>query len=732
MKSGFVKKMAALLAAAISLASCTFLDGLINRSESSSTSTHPHKGNYLFDLYRPTQDSNPGVSYAHGDNTLVLDNQDRYECFFLHTDAAVEKNVDVTVTFPIEKGKYKTLCFFAGTAEDHFTHYNFNDSCALSVWDGDNRLYEEMYYALGPSRYVSIDISNAASLTFFVSHRYTHNCLGVAEVSLWADANHSIAPAEEHATGEEDFLDHTYFVYGAGTNGSKDWASLDDGGDGFVVLQQEGKYAMVNNERIEKGIAFTTSEWYDEADCKKFVINALGRYKYLHFNLGHIDTSTLDGSIYVRISVDRTVKLLHLATDDDLPRDITIDLDYGKIVTFEIFPDPSDKTRKDLFSYGSYCIYNMVGSPNQAFPANPDAKKFDGSYKLISQVGKPYRFTNNIKREDAILDGKTAFAGLQMGGILYTEGLVMQSIFNLLTTTVEQLPALASFNLYGAFKYLTFKVGRHDRSAMVCETLNIYCDGELRASYSLASTGSVTAYTVRVDNVKSFTFELVGIADTYRGRYGIVDIAAHTDTIRELNFDHTPNGPKAAADNYTPGQEVHMMRDLRPYDSFSAANEQDVLTDDRRDTAEFYPNDGRSFDTIDGAIHTEGFVLKTASMLSLGGSAAAAFACMAVGFVLLIPLGASTVDCASVALFNLRDKFATLSFKVAPLTDGGKAEQLCLITPEKTIAEVDLSPTEETTVDVNVGGVSEFAFFLRFTDSASVAFGFYDLVLTAK
>ena len=727
MKLGFAKKIVCLLAAAVSLASCDFMSIFGGGSSSEEVKDHPYSGHYLFDIYEPTQNKNPGVYYAHGDNTLTMDNEPRYECFLFKTG-----DEDTSVTFNLEKGKYKSLCFIAGLAENHFTHYDFEDKGALSIWDGSKKLYEEMYYALGPSRYVSIDVSNAESITFFMSHIYSFDCFGIGEVTLWEDANHSIEPEIERAKENEDFLDHTYFVYGDGTNGADDWGSLDDGGDGYTILEKEEKYCYVNNQKITKGIAFTTSSWYDEKDCKKFVINALGRYKYLHFNLGHIDQSTHDGSIYLRVSVDRQVKLLQLATDEDLPFDITIPLNYGKIVNFEIFPDPQDKTRTDLFSYGSYCVYNMVGSPNEDFPASGDEKEYKGSYKLISEVGLPYSFTNAFSNESSILTGKTAYAGIQMGGILYSEGLLLKSIFNMMTTTVEQMPARASFDLHKAFRYLTFKVGRRDRSALVSEKLNVYLDGDLKESYTLNSTGAVTEYAITVTNARTCTFEIVGVPDTYRGQYGIVDIGVHTDQIRELPFDHTPNGTRAAADSYASGEQVRMMRDLRPYDSFSGANEQDILTDDRRDTAEYYTNDGRSF-VAGGESRNEGFILKTGTYMSLGGGAAAsAMLCMAVGFVLLVPLGAQDVNCSSVALFNLRDKFASMTFKVAPLTIEGKTEYLSIITPNGVVKKTALDPYSETTITVNMDGVSEFAFFLEFNESESVGYGFYDLVLTAK
>ena len=705
-----------------------------NASSSTTTSDHPHKGHYLFDMYSPTRSQNDGVKYAHKDNTLKMDNKDVYEAFLLST----LDGKDTEVTFKIEKGKYKTLCFFAGVAENYFTHYNFHDKCALSVWAGTETnptydlLYEEMFYGLGPSRYASVDITNAEYLTFFVSKQYSMSCLGVAEVTLWEDANHSIAPAVPHAYQNEDFLDNTYFVYGDGTNGADTIAHVDDGTEAYSVLK-DGKYVTVDGQRVTKGVAFTSSSWFSEDANQKFVINAMGRYKYLHFNLGHIDTSKTDGSLYVRVSVDLGEKYLFMARDYELPQEITIPVNYGKVVTFELFPAPDEEERTDMFSFGSYCIYNMIGSPNAEFPASAKEEiKYEGSYKMISQVNKPFSLVTNVDADEALLTGKTAFSGLQMGGVLYTEGVVLRPAFNMWTTSVEAVPARASFNLHKAFKNLTFRVGRRDKSPLVSDTLKVYLDEELKQTIGLSSMGAVDQYSIDCTGASTVKFEIVGVSDTYRGTYGVVDIGVHTGEVQELNFIHTPTNKKAASGTYSPGQTAELMKDIYPYESLSKQNEQDLFTADRNDTAEYLYNDGRSFTTIDGASHDMGFLLQSGTYLSLGGGGAAvAMTCMAIGFVLLVPMGMSDVNAASLAAFNLMGKFSTLSFKVLPTVTGGKAESLSLVTPEGTFKDVTLSPTQETAVEVDVTGISEFSFFLRFSDGGSVPFAFYDLVITA-
>ena len=730
MRMKLFRKMLCLLVCALSLASCDFFS-MFGGASSNVQQGPRYTGHYLFDLFPNPYDETAGVYYANKEGSyIVMENEEHHKGFLFNTRVSTNTPNDCSVTFDVTKGTYKSLCFFAGCAEDHMSKYQLNDSCAFSVWLDGERAYEDTFAALGPSRYVSIDISKATSIRFFVSKQFTMRCLGVTEVTLWEDANHSIAPEVKKATVEEDFLEHSYFVYGAGTNGTSTWESLDDGG--FFEILDGDHHCYVNGEDVHSGIAFTTKTWFDADEYQQVVANALGRYKYLHFNLGHIEGSQKDGSVYLRVRVDGTVKLLEHISESDLPHDVTIELNYGKIICFEFYPDPEDKTRTDLFDYGSYCIYHMIGSPNEAFPQVGPQVNYDGSYRLISQVGKPFNFINAYERESSILTGMTAYAGIQMGGILYSEGLIMKSVYNMMTTTVGQISAQADFDIKGAFRYVTFKVGRRDKSALVSDTLKIHLDGELKQTIILNSMGKVAEYTVECANARKLTFELVGTSDTYRGTYGIVDIGVHTGEVKELSFSHLPNGKKAAADSYAKGQQVTMMRDILPYESFSGANEQDILTDDRKDTAEYTRDDGRSFQA-GGQSHDEGFVLKTGTYLSMGGGAASgAMACMFVGFVLLVPMGAQDVNCASIAAFNLRGKFTSLTFSAAPLQAGNKSETLSLIGQNGSLGDITLFPNAADQYTVDVTGVEELVFFLHFSNGGSVPYGFYDMTLTAK
>lgn len=681
-----------------------------------------HTGHYLVELYEPEVISK-GVTIKKGTNDdgwgtrdfVYMNDEKQYNGALFTTNADggdfLRSANDCTLTYKIDSTQYKTLCFFAGTAEDKLTNWQIDDSGALKVSFDGREVYEEMYFALDAPRYVSLDVSGVSEITFYIDGSYYRRSLAVMEITLWEDSNHSIEKKYDKATKEEDFLDNTFFMYG---------------GDSDYLLEPNDATCTVNNEVISKGITFRPIGTTTSESPIIYAINTYGRYRYLHFNLGHAKESTYDGAVYVRVKVDGTVKDVIRISDEELPKDITIELNYGKIVKFELFGDFEDNTRTNSFYFGGYAIYHMTGSPNSEFPSKGSTTEYSGSYKLISEVGEPNNFVNAYDKKESVLLGKTKYSGIQIGGILYSEGLIMKSIFNMLTTTSEQMPAKADFDIKGQFKYLTFKVGRKDKSALANDTLNIYVDGELKKSLVLDSYASITECKVDLNYGRLLTIELVGASDTYRGTYGIVDMAVHTgEEIKELAFNHIPNNKKAAQESYPENTTLKLMEDIVCYESFSKANEQDLYTDARSDDCEYRPNTGRHF-TAGGVVHSAGFVLQSGTYYSLGGSGAIGM--VLAGFYFGIFAG-QDLNCGSLAAFNLQGSFKHLSFKVAPL-DGkkSKTEELLLIADGKIIKTISLTQTEQT-IDVDITGVKNLVFYLSYTDSSSEAFGFYDLVV---
>ena len=321
-----------------------------------------YKGHYLVELYEPEKVSEYGCSEIKcDDKPAIMNDEKHYNGWFFTTNergATLMRNAnECDLVYKIDGNKYKSLCFYAGTIESigerkYVTNYTINDSCALTIFADGERIFDEYFPAEMAPKYYSLDINGATELEFFIDQHFYHRCFGVLELTLWKEANKSIEKNVEPATEAEDLLDNSYYLYGEQKDG--------DFTGGYVILDKAEKTMTINGKTYDKGIALNPR--YSE-ERRVVSINTRGRYEYMHFNLGHIDAASKDGAIYVNIYVDLKGVLSQRIDDGDLPLDITIPLNRGSIISITFFGDPQDDTRTDMYSYGYFGIYNMIGAP---------------------------------------------------------------------------------------------------------------------------------------------------------------------------------------------------------------------------------------------------------------------------------------------------------------------------------------------------------------------------------
>ena len=319
-------------------------------------------GHYLVDLYEPEKISEFGCRQIKGSNDPAYMNDEKhYNGWFFTTNergASLLRDAnECDVVYKIDSNKYKSLCFYAGTIEYYndshrINSYTINDSCGLSIFLNGKKAFDEYFPAEQAPKYYSLDIEGVTEIEFFIDQHFYHRCFGVLELTVWEEANKSIEKTYEPATDNEDFLDNSYYLYGEQRD--------DDFTGGYVILDKAEKTMTINGQTYNKGIALHPGS----SDEQRVVsINTRGRYEYLSFSLGHIDTASHDGAIYVNIYVDLKGVLTQRIDDGDLPIDIKIPLNRGSIVSITMFGDPQDDTRTDMFYYGYFGMYNMIGGP---------------------------------------------------------------------------------------------------------------------------------------------------------------------------------------------------------------------------------------------------------------------------------------------------------------------------------------------------------------------------------
>ena len=734
----------ALILASLSLTACD-LGSMFNFS-GNEEEQNPYVGHYLEELYTPKkvqaarlyprETGNHLSWYSAGAEMreeyiyaedLLMGGVEFYNVYNFNSDTwLTTPQYDTEIIYELpENHNWKSLCFAVG-AIDRGLYNCLNDKIALKLYLDGKEVSEEYFQALMPVRYFSYDITGVKEIKFYSYKRFDSCLFGIGNLTVWEDAKHSIAPKYEKATEAEDFFDYTKKVYRYNYS------------DSPAILHELEKSATIDGVVYNKGIIFSPSNWnkdFDATDPYKGLMvayNTFGRYKYIHFQIGHADKASTNGALHFVVMCDgQILKHIHVR-DDDIISTYCIDINYGHIVSIQAYPDRQvDENLKDAFSTGKFGLVNVYGSPSETCPIPGAAKQYDGSYKLLTEYRKPYNFINDLSYDNSLFLAESRMYGFQMGGELYNEGLVMRSIFNMTTSTLDQVPARADFNLGGNFKYISFKVGRHDRSAITNDTLRVYIDDVLLETYVLRSIAGIEKIELDIKNCSKFTLELEGVASTTRGTYGFFDMAVHTDKIRELDFYHVANGTQAANESYPANTTVELMKDIRPYESLSALGFEDMMTNDRNTDYEYLASEDRSF-MAGGESHKTGFVLQTGTYVGLEGGGASFFAIFFInGFFLL-----QDVKCSSFASFTLSENFKNLHFDVCSL-DGqevGKNKQFRIFGDENTLLTSKIASGTPAHFDVDVTGVNNLIFYLEYgedgvTDS-TIPFAFYNLTLT--
>ena len=281
------------------------------------------------------------------------------------------------------------------------------------------------------------------------------------------------------------------------------------------------------------------------------------------------------------------------------------------------------------------------------------------------------------------------------------------------------------------FKYITFKVGRQDRSDISNDILRIYCDDVLKETYELQSIAGPISYQIQIDNCSKLTFELEGKASTTRGTYGIFDIAVHTDKVTDVEFYHIANGTLAAKESYPANTTVELMKDIRPYESLSAIGFEDMMINDRNTSYEYIYAEDRSF-SAGGEKHSTGFVLKTGKVVGIDGDGASFAAMLFVNAFFLL----TDVKCSSFAAFTMGGQFENLHFDVCSLDgyEAGLVKTIHIIGDDKTLLTQDVTSGVPSHFDVDIKGVKNLVFYLEYgednvTDS-TIPFAFYNMTAT--
>lgn len=661
-------------------------------------------GYYLNDIMAPHWESNMLYAQYRRNDPFTIAGETFYDCIPLDNGNSFGPGKQKDVVYYLDGETYNEFSFTVGMMDERILPVTEpNQYVAFEILLDGEQVLEERQYAFAKSQTYKVDITGAKKMVIRVRDNWELTSCVIADPVI-SQTPRSIDDTIKTVDGTVDFFAGATLFYATESTKIYD----EKGNDSFTVAGKD----------YNKGLVMHNA-WIVSAPS---YYNLGGKYKQFNFSVGVVEDSMYAGGGWLNIYLDG-VKILDVELDYDNPTEsYSLDVTGGHILCIEV----SAGVDYGGLYQADYALYNMtLGAPVIEEPETAEP----GSYKLISDIGEP--FSTKATR---VYDGSTKYRGHYMGDIFYNEGIAMESIYSFFGSPLDSaMPAEANFKLGGQFKYLTFTVGRVDKSHVKDDVLVVYGDGVELGRYNLAATDFPKSYEVNIDGVDVLQFSLLGMPALTRGTYMVADIGVHTHEIGELDF-------------YKPEQKpfpdtVDLMERFLPYEYMSAeGNGHDAI---RYFNGIYDGTDNRSYFTIDGVDHTRGFVLSTSVYLSLDaggliGAGSFGVAGFVGGALALMALAASSeVSQASFACFNLQGQYKTLTFNVG-LVDGQNYvdnrqqpyDTLYVIADDQVVGEYKLTSNMETAeITVDVNNCHRLTFWLDHNRN-SPSYGFFDATLT--
>ena len=673
-------------------------------SDSPSVSVNAQGGGYyLNDIMAPHWESDMIYSQYRRNDPFTIAGETYDDCIPLDNGNTTGAGKKKDVVYYLDGQTYSEFSFTVGMMDGRILPVTEpNQYVAFEILLDGQQVFEERQYAFAKPETYRIDISGARKMVIRVRDNWE-----LCSVVL-ADPVISVSPlviddSVKTVDGTVDFFVGASLFHKTDSTGVYDGK----GNDSFTVA----------GNSYNKGLVMYNA-WMVSAPS---YYNLGGKYKQFNFSVGVVENSTYSGGGWLNIYLDG-VKILDVELEYDNPTEsYSLDVTGGHILCIEVCAG----TDYGGLYQADYGFYNMtLGAPVIEEPETVEP----GSYKLIGEICEP--FSTKATR---VYDGSTKYRGHYMGDIFYNEGIAMESIYSFFGSPLDSaVPAEANFKLGGQFKYLTFTVGRVDKSHVKDDVLVVYGDGVELTRYNLTATAFPISCELNVEGVDVLQFSLLGFAGLTRGTYMVADIGVHTHEIGELDFYKPEQAP------FPDG--VDLMERFLPYEYMSAeGNGHDAV---RHFNGIYDGTDNKSYFTVDGVNHTRGFVLSSCVYLSLDsggliGSGIFGIAGFVGGGLALLALATSSeISQASFACFNLQGQYKTLTFNIG-VVDGQNYvdhrqqpyDTLYVIADDKVVGEYKLTSDMSTMeITVDVANCERLAFWLDHNRN-SPSYGIFDSTL---
>lgn len=422
------------------------------------------------------------------------------------------------VTFNLA-GKYNKLTFIMGPMAGQGVS---KSPSVVTVRADGKKLLDEKFYDYDIPRPYEINVAGVRELTFdiIVGEIY----LGVGDAKLWTAGQTAVKPAfdQSPATSKAVLVSELRPYYTASN------VTL------FSAKDKE-KSMKINNRAYSSGLVLNMAMQISGGHSGSAMFNLRKKYEKLSFVIGPRDNgrSTEEGHGYVFIQGDgRTLYQKDLG-ERDMAEQVTIDVAGVERLSFL-----SDQAQWNIDAVFADITALPVGAVSSGASgttlaaADPKLAALPDVCPLMSNI-EPFTVLGGLSRENMLFTGVSDYITFSMGGVKYSEGLILSSGANVLH---DNYFSSASFDLGNQFDYITFTAGHVSKAEPKNGKVNIYADDQLVMSIPVVATAMPVKYWAKINKCRKLTFDnrdggsgVVGVSDIvlYRGEIVDNDIFSH-------------------------------------------------------------------------------------------------------------------------------------------------------------------------------------------------------------
>lgn len=431
-----------------------------------------------------TVGNNSGLirALSHGPYQIFHGGNERFTfCHLMDMNSGISIMANDHPTFRLGK-KYATLSFWLATGD-----YKSRMKASVLQIECDGELvYDEVVLGYEPPRFVTIDVKNVEKIRFHLEHPELQVAMTLMQV--WKEGETVVAPKLPISLPEkvtkckipDDVV--PYFTDGNIDVIGHPYPNCEEIGKSYrsKLTDQIDSFNMCRKEYYS-GMAFHLTEGLFE-DPKYYSYFWLDKkFDKLSFVVGPNNNKSTNSSAWIVVYGDKH-KILHesIVRQSDLPRQVVVNVKGQNAIAFGVELRGCDLLGQINFAAVDITLYpkgdTSVPEEGLINPNKEKLEKLPSPCSLLKNI-KPYSIRGKGGAEATQFTGKSKHITFSMGGVKFTEGIILTTGATFLGDGIDSYFA---YDLGGEFDYVSFQTGMlTKRRSLQDDRIRVYADDSL-------------------------------------------------------------------------------------------------------------------------------------------------------------------------------------------------------------------------------------------------------------